>query len=58
MGKCGGRYEKVCWGVREGLGRGVEKRVGRGEERCGKVCGGEREVRGSVGRDVGKCAGV
>ena len=48
MGKCGDRYEKVCWGVQGGLERGVKSVLGCGEK-YGKVCrsvgGGEKKCR-------------
>ena len=39
MGKCGGRYGKMCWGVREGYPGRCGKCGGRCRERCGELCG-------------------
>ena len=60
VGKCSGRYEKVCWNVGESVlevkgnvGRGVggrEKVLGR----CGKVCWGV----GKWWESVRKCVGI
>ena len=46
VGKCGGRCEKVCWGVR--------KSEGKCGDRFREVCWG---VGGDVREDVGKCMG-
>ena len=60
VGKCGGRCEKVRWGVREGEGRlgdiGVGKCVRVWRKMCGEVWGCEKVcwgVGGGEGRGVG-----